>query len=51
MCMMSVFSIGMHVYTADMPGTYGGQGRASTCPGIGVIDGYEPLCGNQTQFL
>lgn len=47
--MMSVLSIGMHVYTSDMPGTYGGQGRASTCPGI--EDGYEPPYGNQTQFL
>lgn len=39
MCMMSVLSIGMYVYTTDMPGTYGGQRRASTCPRIGVIDG------------
>lgn len=48
MCVMSVFfSIGMYVYTAGMPGTYGGQRRASTCPRIGIIDGYEPPCRNQ----
>lgn len=51
MCVMSVLSIGMYVYTAGMPGTFGGQRKASTCPGIGVIDGYESPCGNQAQFL